>query len=477
MMGKGMRVLLAMLGVLALVAAACSSDDEGDVSTEATEEPAEEAAEEPTGAAADEPTEEAASEPTEAATEEAAEEPTPEELPASFRGVTSETIKVGVAVPDFAALQAGGIPNLHGDADVAYQAFFDIINAEGGIYGRQIEPVYEEFDFLEGVSQEQACTALTEDHEVFIVLYGVLGQNNLCFTELHDTMVMTRSFQTTSLAEASGDTLWVQLNATDDEAVLIMGGTLAASGRLDGKKIGILGRGTTEGSDAGALSEQLEGLGFETFVAITEAPQDDALARETEYGIIAQRMEAEGVEFVFELIGGAQVREIFAANGFTPEFAHKNLGAAVSGADDRANIDGSLGVGAIDEQSMWDDPDFWETCMQPVLDANPELAPEFEYLPNGDQQAAGEPNWLNPIMMACDHTMLLKELGEIAGADLTNAAFLSALDELGSIELNGYGQASYSSTKWDGLDEFWIQEYDAGADAIILGASIIIDRS
>ena len=476
-MGRGLRVLLAMVGVLVLLATACSSDDDGDVSTEASEEPTEAAAEEPTEAATEEPTEAATEEATEVATEEATEEPASVELPASFRGVTSDTIKVGVAVPDFDALQAGGIPNFHGDAEVTYQTFFDIINAEGGIYGRQIEPVYESFDFLEGVSQEQACTALTEDHEVFIVLYGVLGQNNLCFTELHDTIVMTRSFQTTSLAEASGDTLWLQLNATDDEAVLIMGSTLAESGRLDGKKIGILGSGTTEGADAKALSEQLEGLGFETFVAIAEAQQDDSVAREAEYGIIAQRMQAEGVQFVFELLGGAQVREIFAANGFTPEFAHKNLGAAVSGADDRANLDGSLGVGAVDEQSMWDDPEFWEACMQPVLDANPELEPEFQYLPNGDQQAAGEPNWLNPAMMACDHSMLLKELGEIAGADLTNATFLAAVDELGSIELNGYGQAFYSSTKWDGLDEFWIQEYDAASDSVILGASVVIDRS
>jgi hypothetical protein len=82
-------------------------------------------------------------------------------------------------------------------------------------------------------------------------------------------------------------------------------------------------------------------------------------------------------------------------------------------------------------------------------------------------------------MIACDHTRLLQALGEIAGADLTNDSFRAALDELGPFDLKGYGQASFSSeTKWDGLDEFYLQVYDYETDSIQFeGDAIIIDRS
>ena len=117
--------------------------------------------------------------------------------------------------------------------------------------------------------------------------------------------------------------------------------------------------------------------------------------------------------------------------------------------------------------------------MNVVLEAYPELEPEFQYLPTGEQQAAGERDWLNSIIYGCNQTMLLKEIGEIAGADLTNDSFRAALDELGPIRLHGYGQASYGSeSKWDGLDEFYIQIYDAETDSIVIeGDALIIERS
>ena len=51
-------------------------------------------------------------------------------------------------------------------------------------------------------------------------------------------------------------------------------------------------------------------------------------------------------------------------------------------------------------------------------------------------------------------------------------------DELGPVDLYGYGQASFrSEDKWDGLDEFHIQEYDFATDAIrIVGDPIVVDR-
>ncbi len=463
---------MAIAAALALGAGACGDDDGGDGGADASSTTAATDTSAPPETAAPEETTTTA-EPVESSTSAPA-----EELTASAPGVTETSIKVGVAVPDFDALQAAGISNYQGDAEVAFQAFFDVINESGGIYGRQIDPVYVSFDFLDPVSQDVACTKFAEDEEVFIVLYGLLDANNLCLTERNDTMVMTRSFQTTDSREASGDTLWLQLNALDDEKTRIMARALVESGRLEGKTIGILASATqSEGLDGKVMQEELSGLGYESVLEISTQPGDDPVASRAEGEVIAERFQSQGVDFVFELIGGGNAPTTWADVGFTPQTAHKNLTASVAAAEDSSVLDGAISVGERPEQVMIEDPGFQENCMEVVLEANPGLAEEFSYVPNADQQAAGEPNWVNPVMIACDQTMLLKMLGEIAGADLTNETFRAALDELGPVTLNGYGEASYSSDKWDGLDEFYIQEYDADTETIsIVGEAIVVDR-
>ncbi|MGI9602693.1 MAG: ABC transporter substrate-binding protein [Acidimicrobiales bacterium] len=464
-MNRRVQRLAATIMTMALVVAACASDGDD---TEANDGGS-------TTSASASPT----TSPPDTTAETATSTAEPQELPDSFRGVTATAIKVGVAVPDFDALQAAGIANYQGDAEVAFSAFFDQINASGGIFGRQIEPVYEGFEFTDSTTQDAACVKLTEDHEVFIVLYGLLGPNNICLTDQHDTMVMTRSFQTADLREQSGDTVWLQLNAADDERTRIMGEVVAESGRLDGKTIGILANASTsEGSDGEVLQATLDALGFESTLQITEGPGGDPIAREADLGIVAERFQADGVNFVFELGGGGNAADVFAGSGFTPEWAYKALGASVDGAQDRSLLDGAITVAEVNEQFMIEDDDFQTNCMDVVREANPDLVDEMSFLPSGDQQAEGQPNWVNPVMIACDQTRLLAALGEIAGADLTNDSFRAALDELGPFDLYGYGQASFGSeAKWDGLDEFFIQEYEFETETIaIVGEAIVVDR-
>lgn len=108
----GSRAALALIA-LALFAGACS-DDGDDVSVD-------DAAPSTTEAPADVPD-------TESVPDSSTTSAAPIDLPASFRGVTPNSMKVGIAVPDFDALQAAGISNYQGDADIAFQAFIDVIN-------------------------------------------------------------------------------------------------------------------------------------------------------------------------------------------------------------------------------------------------------------------------------------------------------------------------------------------------------------
>ena len=78
-------------------------------------------------------------------------------------GVTDDTVKVGVTYVDTAALVASGLEYDLGDHEAVYTALFDAINADGGINGRQIEPVFAPIDPTSPAPAEEKCVELTED--------------------------------------------------------------------------------------------------------------------------------------------------------------------------------------------------------------------------------------------------------------------------------------------------------------------------
>lgn len=130
---KGFAPLVA----LALVAAACGGDD--DSADEPSEPPAEDTAEEPTEDTAEEPTEDTAEEPT----EDTAEEPTedtggqePAEEILTDVGVTDDVIRIGLNA-DLSGIFAPLVTQI---VD-GQEAFWEIVNDNGGIAGREVELV------------------------------------------------------------------------------------------------------------------------------------------------------------------------------------------------------------------------------------------------------------------------------------------------------------------------------------------------
>lgn len=475
--------IVCLLLASALFAGACSSDDGGSESVIQEPDAESSPAADTNDAEGETPEEETPEEEPSAESEsEAGSEPESAEEAnfASFRGVTADTIKVGVAVADFDALHAAGLPNYQGDVDVAFQTFFDLINASGGIHGRMIEPVYAPFDFLSPISQDEACVKFAEDEEVFIVLYGLLAENNLCLTERYATMVMTFVYQSDELRERSGDTLWLQLEATEEARAEILGSVVAERGLLEGRNIGIFANRNIGGEvPATSLQTALAGLGYESEIYLVEAPPGDELAGDAEIEVLAERMNVEGVDFLFNLIGGGTYTEDLAAAGFRPvNTAFTNLDPDTEASRDPSLLEGAFTVDSVNDDTVWEDPDFRETCIAPILDANPDLTEEFSYLPDADQQAAGEKNWLVSTRVACNQTMLLKLIAEIAGADLTNDTFRSAVDELGPVDLHGYGEAHFRSDgKWDGLDEFYLQRFNVETgETEVVGDPIVVER-
>jgi len=107
------------------------------------------------------------------------------QLGATDQGVTAETIKLGVLVPNLNELQVAGFPvGLAGDFDAIMQAWTAELNRTG-VACRKVEWVKRVFDVTSADDMQRVCREMTQDEKVFSVVtpggYDSVGQ--LCITK------------------------------------------------------------------------------------------------------------------------------------------------------------------------------------------------------------------------------------------------------------------------------------------------------
>lgn len=109
----------------------------------------------------------------------------PTKIPTRSQGVTDTTISIGVPVLvnyDTVVNSFAAKGQTVGDQRAQAQAVVDYLNARGGMAGRQIKPVYQEWDSSNGTFASQAqstCVGLTQDHHVFAVANHTYGMATL----------------------------------------------------------------------------------------------------------------------------------------------------------------------------------------------------------------------------------------------------------------------------------------------------------
>lgn len=109
------------------------------------------------------------------------------------QGVTEETVLVGNAAATSGALAAVGVPFNSG-----IQAYFDMVNADGGVAGRTIEWVHydDEFDGAQGLTYSQR---LVEDDQIFAFV-GHFGTPTVAATQEYlNTIGIPRVYYATGL--------------------------------------------------------------------------------------------------------------------------------------------------------------------------------------------------------------------------------------------------------------------------------------
>lgn len=466
------RPLVALLAAGSVLVAACGGSDEAEPAAESSSETTERVA------SSEETVEEPAPDPTDAPTDEPAPDPTdaptdgPEELTASYRGVTPDSIKVGFLLLDLVKLKENaGIELLWGDNEGQYREAIDFVNANGGVNGRMIDPVFVYVDPLSETGYQEACVQLTGDEEVFAVLgFARPAESTLCYTETGDTPFMGY------LSDITGDVFersvlpLVTSNPLPDRIDLALVDVVASTGALDGKSIAVLGN--NDGQNAG-VAGALEDGGFDVVdVVVTNAPSDDAAADAAELDVIIERWRSLGVDYV---VSTASVdRPLAAANraGFEADWA-TNVGSILSlsrfesGATE-AEVARTVVVQEPQVELIYESGHALTVDCVDRWDANHPDEPAVFFPGDGDVDN------LQRIARSCNQVETFAMLASAAGVDLTPTSFAGAVANVGKYEVPMQPFASLSADKWDAGDSVSLYTWDADRGDFVAGDFIDI---
>ena len=378
----------------------------------------------------------------------------------SFRGVTSEAIKIGVVIID---VEIFGRDN--GDVEAKWQAVIDDVNATGGVLGRRLEPVIVRYSPLGDAETEAACVRLTQDEQVFAAM-GPLLTNLTCFTDVNDT-IFVNTFGVSQEEFDRSKAVAIGPGALPARSAAISVEALVAAGALDGP-VGVHAAADT-GSERDHFVDALVAAGVDVVseTASTVAGGDVA-ASEAEMQAFSQRWQADGAETILAVGIGSGLNVIAGldrspyrpavvitnSSDLDPEL-YRDLGYTTDA------LEGAVAIGSLgfEDLALAGEPSV-VACIERFEAASGEIV---NVSPEGD-----DPINLNTTIWACQAVEIFTQVAAAAGADLTNDSFRAAAEGGLSLEVTANSAASISAGKFDISDGTPILlAFDAAADDFV----------
>ena len=424
----------------------------------ATEQPTDEADEETT---VDEPSEEAAAPLGWSGLAPNMAPDDPSALTASWRGVTPDTIAIGVSMLNFDLLQEMGLTAAGwGDQQGVFQALVDDLNANGGILGRNVVAVYDYYSPIDAADAERACTVLTQDNEVFAAVLGFVGPlagtADPCFVGTNNTPLVGGEQTPDELAQATAPWFNVEPSTEDHTSNLL--DLLVQTGRADGAKVFVVSHQASTGDEPLVL-DGLGARGIEVVgKAVLDANDGDTAAQDQLMQVISERIRADGADTV--MINGNPAATIrgLGLNGMLDSVTiWSNNAAGLNNLGETFDHEWARGAIASDgpsELDIWND-DVFQDCVRVVNDAGigADLRPTAEL-------ADDDENWFNPVRRYCGHLSLFAQIAAAAGPDLTPETFEQAAYTLTDFVLPGAPANSLSPTKPGARDLYRLTTFD-----------------
>ncbi|MDG2027741.1 MAG: ABC transporter substrate-binding protein [Acidimicrobiales bacterium] len=396
-------------------------------------------------------------------------EPAPEtepvELTASFRGVTAESIKVGVTALDWDALADLGLHFGRSNSGDLWEAALERINDNGVVYGRTLEIVVEEVLPIGSVDFDEACARLTEDEEVFLVVGQALEDQVLCLIELNETAAVTVAGMADPIldrAVAPYTTLWASFETQATNLVALV----EESGALEGATIGVTGSADIGLAEYEAIVAAFRAAGYDVVEALVDADGSDIQNTEQDLAVVFERFRDAGVDFTVSTTGVPL--EIAGAQnaGYTTDQWLLTVVVTESGLSDAGvdtdYLDGALAIVNTDVA----------TTNQPSMGSDPAVAACIDELVAATGHALSyelgtEVNDIATGLHACAIADIVEQALTNAGPVLTNDSFQSGLEEMGDIDLAGYLDASLEAGDLGAAKGLRFARFDAGAWELI----------
>ena len=435
--------LLAVLAILILAAAACSSTPTEDGAARVVDTPV------------DDP--EPESQP---------EEDEPVELTASFRGVTEDTIRIGVTAIDWDTLAEVGVLFGRSNSGDLWQAALEEINDRGGVHGRQIEVIVEEYLPIGAAPYDEACNKLTQDDEVFLVVGQALEDHVLCAIDLNETAAVTVAGMADPIVErarAPYATLWASFERQAENLVALVEG----AGILEGATIGISGSADVGVIEYRTIVDAFRAAGYEVVEGLTGANDSDLTETARDLALTYERFRDAGVDLTISTTGVPL--EIFNAQDNGYDAGQWLLSVVMNGSSltdagvELDYLDGALAVvnsplGTDQQPTMGDDPAV-AACID---DLEARAGRDLPY------ELGLEVSDLPVALYACAIADIVEQALLNAGPVLTNESFQAGLEAIGEIDLAGYWDAELTEGDLGAARGLRLAEFDAATGAWVL---------
>jgi branched-chain amino acid transport system substrate-binding protein len=399
-------------------------------------------------------------------------------------GVTDKTIRIGVALINYEPIKQY-THNTNGNQKETYQVFFDDINKNGGVGGRQLVPYYYEYTSIGSAGPLAACASLIDDKKVFAtigVLYDATGAGQLCFAKQHKSILITHELTQAVIDKATPGHL-LTIGVTPERGVSTLLSLVKKEHTLDGKTVAVLGSTNSKASIESTIEPGLKALGVKQgATGILTISGEDTTAAQSALDSLIERWKSQGVNAIV-LSGNETVAAQFVGK------IRKGLPGVLMLTDSAASamhnaqslpkpnpFEGMLTAQGLTTQDNFLQPSV-QACAKTYKDAlgKEVIAPD-------DLKADAEGNKVyvyDAMELACEDLAFFKYVAEKVGPYLNNENWVQAIDNLGEIDnvIPGTTYASMHTGKYDASDDSGLAAFDQTIGDFKLTTEIINSRS
>jgi len=387
------------------------------------------------------------------------------------QGVSSTTIRIGISVINFAALQAVGVTLNDGNYRDAVNALTANMNAHGGVDGRKVVPYFVEMNPASASSINSSCSELTQDDKVFIVLFPVYPD---CFQQTYDTPVIGGVLPGTLPASAAADFSLTTPDAAYDPVQLA---AFDKRGAFKGKKVGLF-YGPDDTSEAKVVQSDLKKMHVDVVLSAEDGvTATDTVAVDQEAQTIALRFMDAGVNEVVG-VGGTGATTWPRAlqdnqSTYKPPWIATNVTALASyiasAKGGNPYLDNVMAATPVSSPyQAWMDPAM-QNCAAIIRKAYPSDAIAAPANPRSPQAATnGSDTTYAAVEAACQDLAIFAKIADAAGKNLTVASFTKAGYQLRNVTFPGTGvPVSFGSNRPYSIGKANIVVYDPRSGTLV----------